>query len=233
VPEPSNLRISPRYTADKVASGAIEDLIDVHEDRVNGFLLLPAQKLLEMPNTGLAVLHLSLSYFEGWEQWASGEDSHNRSKEFFARGFWSVFPSVNWAYRRAGDEKIITDTLYDQLRCGLFHDAMSRRQVVIRPSRSPLAIACDQPGVIASIIVNPELFFRQIAYHFHLYVTELRNPANAVLRANFTRTWERIYSGPPVNVPIEDCSPAPDAQTLSSGDLAAAIRAREKSTGTR
>src|SRR4030095_5839249 len=105
--------VSPRYTSDKRASRAIEDRIDVYEDRVEGWLLGPTRALLHVPHSQMAVLNLCLGYFEGWAQYSSGADSTGRSSEFFRRGLIAVFPFFDFGdvARKSGDEKRILDAL--------------------------------------------------------------------------------------------------------------------------
>ena len=196
-----NHQVSPRYKADKLASRAIEDRIDVYEDRVQGWILGPARALLTVPHADIAVLLLCLGYFEGWEQYRSGKDSNGRSGVFFHRGWAAVFPGIDWGgiARHPGDEAAISATLYNQLRCGAAHDGLPRKTVFIAPIDIPVAISADQvTGDIGAIMVNPRRFLEHIEHHFRGYTAQLRHPANAELRANFTKTWERVNVGSPI-----------------------------------
>jgi hypothetical protein len=62
-----------------------------------------ASKLLETPNFRYAAFNLALSYFEGWEQYHSGQDSRGKSEKFFIRGVKAVFPErrtpSGWPWR--------------------------------------------------------------------------------------------------------------------------------------
>src|SRR5690349_17317218 len=88
------LRISPQFMSDKLKSGSIDDRIDVYEDRMDGWFLRPIYSLMPTPNFRFAAISLALSYFEGWEQYRSGEDSRGKSQGFFIRGLRDVFPNV-------------------------------------------------------------------------------------------------------------------------------------------
>jgi hypothetical protein len=196
--------VSPRYTADKLASRSIEDRIDVYEDRVQGWFIAPTRSLLDIPHAEFAVLNLCLGYFEGWAQYYSGEDSTRRSAEFFCRGLSAVFPFFDFGdvVRKPGDERRIFDVLYEQARCGVAHDGMPRKKVLIRSLPTPIAVSAQiETGEIGAIFVDSRQFLEHIERHFPGYVTALRDPANIELRENFTRTWERVSSGSPILIP--------------------------------
>ena len=74
----ASIRTSPRFITDKLKSGAIDDRIDVYEDRVNGWFFAPIHRLLETPDFHYAAVNLALGYFEGWEQYNSGQDGQVR-----------------------------------------------------------------------------------------------------------------------------------------------------------
>ena len=57
--------ISPSFGPEKLESPTYEDLIDVFEDRMLNWFLLPAARLLEIPNCQIAAVVLLITYFEG------------------------------------------------------------------------------------------------------------------------------------------------------------------------
>ena len=112
--------ISPNFGYEKLESPSYEDLVDVFEDRMRNWFLLPAARLLELPHCQIGAVALLISYFEGIEIYLTGKDSKNKSAEFFARGFFKVF-----AIDEKGAEllsKGITDALYGEARCGFGHE---------------------------------------------------------------------------------------------------------------
>lgn len=85
------MRVSPRYTAEKLKTRRVEDSIDVYEDRVTGWLLEHARALAARPHSEYAVLALLIGYFEPHASYLRGQDSKNKSKKFFREGFLDVF----------------------------------------------------------------------------------------------------------------------------------------------
>ncbi|MBW2167618.1 MAG: hypothetical protein JRG74_16555 [Deltaproteobacteria bacterium] len=84
--------ISPKLSHQKLESGDYKNLIDVFEDRMRNWFLMPAEHLIKIPHCQIAAVALLVSYFEGIAIYLLGKDSKNKSFEFFAIGFAKVFP---------------------------------------------------------------------------------------------------------------------------------------------
>jgi hypothetical protein len=160
---------------------------NVYEDRVSGWLLRPIRTLLETRDSHFAALSLALSYFEDWAQYRYGEDSRGQSRELFMRAVKHVVPVVERHVPDRGDD-LATELamLYDEARCGA--------SISISAQRATLEIS--------AFVIDPAAFVDDIEYHFERYVAGLRDPKNADLRDNSTRTWERKHVGGPLHVPL-------------------------------
>lgn len=201
--EPETL-ISPNFPAGKLDSPSIEDLIDIFEDRLRGWLLDPAKKLLEHPIDRVAGFALSLSYFEGISIYLRGEDSKSRSKQFFRDGFVDVF-------RPSGLKPTllerVADVLYEDGRCGFFHDAMFRTRVYFSEYYGePVVIALpkingviDEAGEIQTLVVHCPKYFEYLEAHFTKYVARLRDSSESDLRSKFQAACDLKWglSSPP------------------------------------
>jgi len=182
--------ISPNFDFKKLESPSYEDLVDVFEDRMRNWFLLPAQRLLELPYCQIAAVALLISYFEGIEIYLTGQDSKNKSTEFFANGFFKVF-SIDRS--GAALSKGITDSIYEQARCGFAHDGMFRNRVFFSDKRpEPLLVTWpkkngvfDTTGRVESIVINPSRFFDSIRVHFDGYIKQLRGGSDPVLKQAF------------------------------------------------
>src|SRR5436305_3083361 len=117
--------ISPHYLQNKLKDPAIEDLIDVLEDRVKFWLLEPAKLLSYHAFGQVAGLALLLSYFEGIWIYVQGRDSRDRSRAFFKDAFIDVFRSGGLTPELLGR---VAEVLYEDARCGFFHDGMFRHR---------------------------------------------------------------------------------------------------------
>jgi len=185
----------------------LEDKIDVYEDRLKGWFLKPARSLLSEPNSELAVLQLALGYFEGYAIYRKGTDSRARSKEFFRQAFLEVFPHSKRAKHLGLDPTPIdlsklVNVLYEDARCGLFHDGMIRHRIVLAPSSAPISVASHKTTRdISAIVIDPSKFLNAIEAHFKDYLSKLRDPNNKELRANFKAAWELKNPLVPLRLP--------------------------------
>jgi hypothetical protein len=123
---PIESRISPNFSDEKLKTGSLDDLIDVFEDRLKYWLLEPAKALLGVRFGEVAALSLLFGYFEPCAIYRKGEDSRGQSKTFFRAGFTEVLRKAPISESLLGR---IADMLYDEVRCGLFHEGMMREHI--------------------------------------------------------------------------------------------------------
>lgn len=202
------VRVSPNFTSEKLASGKLEDRIDVFEDRLRGWFLTHARALLNVVHGDLAALQLALGYFETYAIYWNGEDSEGKSKQFFTQAFLEVFPFSGWEgtgvapalppdfrQRLAGD-------FYRAVRCGLFHSGMTGYKILVGRKRSQaIEVSVHKPtGATGAIVVDPEKLLDEVDAHFAGYLAQLRAPANTELRERFSRAWE--LKNPMVTLPV-------------------------------
>lgn len=181
--------ISPNFGHEKLESATYEDLVDVFEDRMRNWFLMPAEHLLETPHCQIAAVALLMAYFEGIAIYLSGKDSKNKSFEFFEKGFSKVFPIQH--YDKNADSAIHR-AIYNQVRCGFAHDGMFRNRIFFSdvPSK-PLIISFPKKNgtlnttQIESIVINPRLFFESIKNHFEDYLKNLRTGTGATIKQSF------------------------------------------------
>jgi len=120
--------ISRNFKQEKLDDPEIDDLIDVLKDRVLNWLLEPARKLIAEKDGCFGALCLLLTYFEGVWTYLSGTDSKGKSKQYFRNAFLDVFSSSEYPpdlLRR------VADTMYEDARCGFFHDGMLRDRIFL------------------------------------------------------------------------------------------------------
>jgi hypothetical protein len=184
--------ISPNFGPEKLESPTYEDLIDVFEDRMRNWFLLPAARLLEMPRCQIAAVDLLITYFEGIEMYLSGKDSRNRSLESFTNGFFRVFSIQD---EGKDSYKIVAAAIYDQARCGFAHDGMFRNRVFFSDvSSKPLFVTFPKKNgtldfsQVESIVINPFCFYVSIRTHFERYVKSLREGSDTAIRQAFETT---------------------------------------------
>jgi len=114
------IRISPRYTDTKLATGAlIGDKVDVFEDGMNGWMLVRARALCDNQyvnarESGFAVLTIASTYFEPIE-------SITQAKVFPAE--YGVAKAYRWRRYSAGAANVdhrIRPLPYCRVRCDAY-----------------------------------------------------------------------------------------------------------------
>jgi hypothetical protein len=137
----------------------------------------------------------------------SGADSHSWSKDFFRNGFVDVFRvtgTIETLLARAAD------VLYEDARCGFFHDGMFRDRIFFTSRGWALEITLpkkngqiDESGEIQSIMIDPTLFLDAVVRHFDGYVKSLRTSSDQEIRSNFQKGWA-LRQGHPRIIGVDD-----------------------------
>ncbi|MEA5580756.1 hypothetical protein VB620_05295 [Nodularia harveyana UHCC-0300] len=168
----------------------IDDKIKIYRREVEEWFLLPAKKLLEENNFNNAfiVLMVCMSYLEGVQQYKTGISSST------ARGYSERYfkDSIRRLYPGQFDNNGHLIKLYDQARCGLFHDGMVRGSVRFK-NDYPEAIKFKNNGKI--IEINPTKLLNDIVDDFKKYINELEdinNDKSETARENFDKMYKLL-----------------------------------------
>lgn len=183
------ISISPSFTTDKLEDATVDDVIDVHEDRIRNWLLKPAATLVAQNHGSPAAFCILLTYFEAAWSYKVTTSSKGRSKEFFRLGFVDVFKSSGVP------EPVLLRTgelLYVDARCGFFHHGMFRERVYFAEMNKDLVItlpkkagALNLLGEIQSVLVDVGRCHDAVSRHFNADVATLRNAVNVLEREAF------------------------------------------------
>jgi len=162
----------------------IEGKIRVHEDRVKGWFLDYAKMLIKEKHADFVVLMICVSYLEGIQQFKEGKSSKRDSGESIKRALKTIFNIPK-------DKEWALDTFIKEARHGLFHDGMTKNNIVLsRGIPSPISI---KKGTDNMISINPILFLWEIEEDFKEYINDLKNPNNKELREKFEKHWNERY----------------------------------------
>lgn len=189
-----DFHISPTYKSEKFDAPTIDDLIDVYEDRILGWVLKPAKEIAAKEDGGPAALCLLLTYFEGAWSYKVCESSTGRSREFFVKGFVDVFSSP---HNNAGVLTQLGEILYRDARCGFFHEGLFRDRIYIASMNTDIAItlprvngAIDVGGKIQSAVIDVSRCATGVEKHFTKTIGHLRESANATAREAFRKFFK-------------------------------------------
>ncbi len=123
--------LTPKYDHEKVSNPSLADLIDIFEDARKGYILVPAQVLLNTPHGDIAAMTLLYPYFESIEALHRGESSVNKSKVFFIDSFLRVFEKIlGPADEQAA--KYAAKAIYVNVRSGVAHTGIPKDPVHFR-----------------------------------------------------------------------------------------------------
>lgn len=176
------LAVSPRFTIEKLGSGSLDDMIDVFEDQMLGWLIEPANALRNHQHAGFSILAIVLSYFEPIAQFLEGKSGGSRQQ--FVIGLKAVFPQLD-----PGIPQALFEELYDQVRCGMFHQGITKAKVVIAQAGPyPIEVIHGPNHEVVQVKLVPVTLIDAIRNHLMQYVAKLRDPGNTELRTNFA-TW--------------------------------------------
>jgi hypothetical protein len=145
----------------------------IYEDQVKAWFLEIAKRLKQDNEAGFTILQIAVSYIEGNQQYREGKLSYGNSQSFFIKGMRRIFDKENVP-------KTVLSFFYDQVRCGLFHDGITKKNVLI---------SCELPDPVRNIngkiMINPHKFLDKIKEDFDNYVNQLKNKENIESRTNF------------------------------------------------
>ncbi|MGH1344680.1 MAG: hypothetical protein ACRBN8_24185 [Nannocystales bacterium] len=146
-----------------------------YEDRVRGWFLRWGEHLRKHHDAGFVVLMVAVGYLEGNQQFRNGQSSKNNSTAFVVQALRRIFPWVLEAEAKA---------FYGRVRCGLFHDGMTKHGVEIE-NRHEQALTFDDDH----FVVSPNKFLDLVVDDFDAYVVELQTPNSPALDSFLVR-WE-------------------------------------------
>ena len=156
----------------------VKTKIKIYSDRVGGWFLKIGENLKKNNEAGFVILSIAIAYIEGNQQFREGKLSENNSKKFFIKGLRRIFDKENVS------EDILKD-YYKQVRCGLFHDGITKSNVLISGDfQEPLRYI---NGIIK---INPHKFLDKIKEDFQRYVNDLEQDYDKKLTSNFIKMFD-------------------------------------------
>ena len=158
--------------------------IKIYKDRIKGWSLDICEKLLDDPNSSLIILMICTAYLESNQQYRDGKISKGNSGEVIKKALRRRFIVPK-------DHEHLLDLFFDAIRCGLFHDAMIRKNTLIKYN-IPDAIMVDEVKK-QIILINPKKLFEVIKLDLKEYVEDLEDNNNQELRENFEKLWDKQH----------------------------------------
>ena len=188
-------RLTPNYDHEKVANPSVADLIDVFEDAWKGYILVPAQVLLNTPNGDIAAMTLLSPYFESIEALYRGKSSDGNTPELFIAGFLRVFEKT-WGLADEQAAKNAAYAIYVNVRNGIAHTGFPKDPVHFQRMNSKAFFLTypltsdgqpDTASPVRSIVFNAQRILDAVNWHLDHYLNALRQPHETILQDKFNR----------------------------------------------
>jgi len=192
--------ISPSYQdTDFPPPHSIDTKITLFEDRAFGWKLNIADEIINgskshapVQHAEYATLDIVFSYFEMIGKYQDGFAKLGDSEKYFKLGVYSIFPEYaqpklpTSGLGLSGKGMTLFDkaleVMYDGIRCGLYHSGITNGRVVVTGAIET-ALAFD-PSTF-ELVINPRILVVKLKSHFLDYISRLKDPKNASLRAKF------------------------------------------------
>lgn len=183
------LRISPRYTSldwqalDSMNPKDWSKAADVLRDRLDGRFLAFASSCLRAKYSGFVVLAIDCLLVETIQQFKDGVTNGNGRSEEMVKRFLEgtrFQPDFDADARKA---------FYQDIRCGLLHQAEAKRMWLIR-RRQPALLHTVPEG--RGYIVDVERFHAALKTSLDDYLSLLSKPTESLLRSNLWKKMDQI-----------------------------------------
>jgi hypothetical protein len=159
---------------------------------INGYTDTVGSKHPGIPEAGYAVMDIIFTYFEPIAKYACGCLHDNKSGVFFKKGVHLVFPRLNESVD-AKAVKYVEETLWEAVRCGIYHSGMTKGNVMITGEiQKPIYVQSDQ-----SLAINPHLLVKAVMAHLEHYTKQLvqLGPSKQISR-NFIARFDHDHRKP-------------------------------------
>jgi len=190
IPPSGGFSVSKKYILDitnrqivdiknnKTSPYDIDAKILVYEDRQKTWFFNIADRLKKNNEAGFVILMIAAAYLESNQQYREGQSSRNGSSDAIKRSLRRIFPQITTQEE---------DVFINGVRCGLFHDGITKKGVFINASQNDIFTYNVREE---TLIVNPHKFLESVKEDFKGYIKELKNKREIQKRTNFERIWD-------------------------------------------
>lgn len=212
------LRISPRYSSrDWVALrlNKREDwplAADMVKDRLDGRFLSFATRLLKTKYSGFVVLAIDCLLAETIQQFKCGvTDGHGMSRKLINAFLEEKHfqPDFNAEARKA---------FYQDIRCGLLHQAEAKRMWLIRRKQSSLLQRAPSAPSGDGYIIDVERFHAGVRSNLDDYLADLVQPANSSLRSKLWAKMDKVVRVRTARGALYEAATKADADSMGPRD---------------
>lgn len=202
----SDVRISPQFKSsrwvklDLLAKDSPDwkTAVDIFEDRIEGRFLKQIEILADNKDrnirefSGFAIMALDCLLIETLQQFCRGSKRTGKDQDdVMFHDFFQRTPEFSAFF----DTLAKTNVFYNQIRCGILHQAQTKKRSIIHIKYgSPLAAWIDMNDPLQGISINRALFHKAVLKVYTSYVAQLRSNNHLNLRRKFEKKMNIIVS---------------------------------------
>jgi len=190
MPKPGYWWISPHFRQGDFPGGpSLDQKIAIFDDRIRGWMLDPAERLLHLdPHSEFAVLAVLGTYFEMIAKYRDGRITQGESGRYFRKGVRDVLRTLDSPPQVSDD---VANLLYSGLRNGLYHGGFPTTAIAVNDD---LPAALEYDASMRVVTLNPAQVLLAIQRHFSHYISRLSDVANDTLRAKFQARFDSEHA---------------------------------------
>jgi hypothetical protein len=171
--------------------------VEIFLDRINGRFLAPIDAIRKHTDlqiaefAGFVTIAIDCLLIETLVQFRTGQDE---TKGSHAEAFWSFFKKSDF-FKHDFDSKQKSDIFYGHFRCGILHQAQTKKSSLVRYGRQRMVEASVVDNIQQGLIIDRDLFHNALVDEINSYAQRLRFPQDArdrKLRHQFAKKMNLI-----------------------------------------
>ncbi|WP_299207967.1 hypothetical protein [uncultured Dokdonia sp.] len=198
------IKISPRFHKSDWGNlnlkGKTSDWIkavEIFDDRMKGRFFEQIQLLEQNPNrdvgifAGFAIMSLDCLLIETIEQFINGRLRTGQGMD--EKSFFDFFQRSDKLKSFFNNQTKAT-VFYQQIRCGLLHQAQTKGKSIIHIREKPMLEWIDNENPRNGLKIQRRKFHEEVLRIYENYCEQLRNERNMNLKGKFKRKMESIIN---------------------------------------
>lgn len=192
-----DISISPKYRKSDWEKALAEDdwkeMVEIFKDRIESRFLKPIRLITNDQDigefSGFSILALDCLIIETLNQFYHGIDETKRGAH--EEAFWNFFKNSEFFKDHFNRDR--ASTFYQHYRCGILHQAQTKRKSVVRIDRETM-IQSVEDDISIGLIVDRVKFHKALEKEISSYMKKLRNgeKENSSLRTSFIKKMNLI-----------------------------------------
>ena len=198
------IKISPKYYKsdwDELSLNGLNSdwnkAVDIFDDRMKGRFFKQIELLDNNPNreigifAGFSIMSLNCLLIETMEQFINGRIRTGQGMD--EKAFFDFFQRST-EFSKFFDTQGKARIFYQQIRCGLLHQAQTKRESTIHIKSEKMLQWVDPSDIGKGIRVQRKKFHKEILKIYEDYCDDLRDMRNLNLKNKFKRKMEYIIN---------------------------------------